>query len=162
VLIRRAELADAEAIRVIYNTEVTMSTHVFELVPHTLEQQQRWILDRSGAHAAVVAVEDDGTVIGFGSLSPYRPRPAYSTTVEDSVYVRPDKQGRGAGRAILAELVRLATAHGFHTIIGRIADHNEASIGLHHSLDFVEVGTEREVGRKFHRWIDVAVMQRLL
>ena len=75
MLIRPAEIADAEAIRSIYNTEVTTSTHVFELVPHTLDQQRRWIEDRSGAHAAVVAV-DDGVVIGFGALSPYRPRPA--------------------------------------------------------------------------------------
>ncbi len=162
VLLRRAELTDAEAIRSIYNVEVTTSTHVFELVPHTLEQQERWIRDRSGAHAAVVAVDDDGVVVGFGSLSPYRPRPAYSTTVEDSVYVHPDRQGAGAGKAILAELLDLATAHGFHSVIGRIADHNEASVALHRSLGFDEVGTEREVGRKFHRWIDVVVMQRLL
>ena len=161
MLIRPADIADAEAIRSIYNTEVTTSTHVFELVPHTLEQQRRWILDRSGAHAAVVAV-DDGAVVGFGSLSPYRPRPAYSTTVEDSVYVHRDRQGRGAGKALLTELVDLATAHGFHSVIGRIADHNEVSIALHRSLGFEEVGTEREVGRKFRRWIDVLVMQKLL
>lgn len=162
VLLRPAEVADAEAIRAIYNVEVTTSTHVFELVPHTLEQQERWIRERSGAHAAVVAVEEDETVVGFGSLSPYRPRPAYSTTVEDSVYVRADRQGLGIGRALLAELVQLATAHGFHSVIGRVADHNEASIALHRTLGFDEIGIEREVGRKFRRWIDVVVMQRLL
>ncbi len=161
MLIRPAELTDAEAIRSIFNNEVTTSTHVFELVPHTLEEQQRWIQERSGAHAAVVAI-GDGVVIGFGALSPYRPRPAYSTTVEDSVYVHPDRQGMGAGKALLSELVELATAHGFHSMIGRIADHNGASIALHRSLGFEEVGTEREVGRKFRRWIDVLVMQRLL
>lgn len=162
VLLRPAEMADAEAIRSIYNVEVSTSTHVFELVPHTLEQQERWIGERSGAHAALVAVDADGLVIGFGSLSAYRPRPAYSTTVEDSVYVHRDRQGMGTGRAILAELVHLATAHGFHSMIGRIADHNEASIALHKSLGFDEIGIEREVGRKFRRWIDVVVMQRLL
>ncbi len=162
MLIRPAELTDAEAIRSIFNNEVTTSTHVFELVPRTLDQQQRWIRERSGAHAAVVAVNDDDVVIGFGALSPYRPRPAYSTTVEDSVYVHPDRQGMGAGKALLSELVDLAVAHGFHSVIGRIADHNAASIALHRSLGFEEVGTEREVGRKFRRWIDVLVMQRLL
>lgn len=162
MLIRPAELTDAEAIRSIFNNEVTTSTHVFELVPRTLDQQQRWIRERSGAHAAVVAVDVDDSVIGFGALSPYRPRPAYSTTVEDSVYVHPDRQGMGAGKALLSELVDLAVAHGFHSMIGRIADHNAASIALHRSLGFEEVGTEREVGRKFRRWIDVLVMQRLL
>ena len=68
----------------------------------------------------------------------------------------------GAGKALLDELVDLATAHGFHSMIARIADHNAASIALHRSLGFEEVGTEREVGRKFRRWIDVLVMQRLL
>ena len=68
----------------------------------------------------------------------------------------PTGRAGGPARALLAELVDLATAHGFHSIIGRIADHNEASIALHRSLGFEEVGTEREVGRKFHRWIDVA------
>jgi phosphinothricin acetyltransferase len=101
-------------------------------------------------------------VVGFGSLSPYRSRPAYSTTVEDSVYVRRDRQRQGIGRLLLQELVRLATLHGFHSVIGRIVDGHEASIGLHRLCGFELVGVEREVGRKFGRWLDVVVMQRLL
>jgi phosphinothricin acetyltransferase len=100
--------------------------------------------------------------VGFGSLSAYRDRPAYRTTVEDSVYVHPDHQGRGVGRAVLGELVEVANARGFHTVIARIVGHNEASIAVHERLGFEPVGVEREVGRKFHQWLDVVVMQRLL
>lgn len=162
--VRLAHPGDAEAIRAIYNLEVTGSTVTFDLVPRSLEAQLAWIEQHSGAHPAVVAVDDDpaGTVIGFGSLSPYRSRPAYSTTVEDSVYVHRDHQGRGIGKLVLGELVRLATAHGFHSVMGRIVGGHEASIRLHESCGFVLVGIEREVGRKFGRWLDVALMQRML
>ncbi|MGH2683903.1 MAG: GNAT family N-acetyltransferase [Actinomycetota bacterium] len=159
--VRRAQLTDAAAIGEIYNLEVTTSTVTFDLVPRSLEEQQEWVTARSGAHAAVVAV-DDGEVVGFGSLSPYRDRPAYSTTVEDSIYVRRDQQGQGVGKLLLGDLVRLATLHGFHAVMGRIVGGHDASIAVHRALGFDVVGTEREVGRKFGRWLDVVVMQRLL
>jgi L-amino acid N-acyltransferase len=159
--IRLASLADADAIRDIYNLEVTESTVTFDLVPRTREMQEEWLREHAGAHPAIVAAED-GVVVGFGSLGPYRPRPAYATTVESSIYVRRDRQGRGYGRTLLAELLRLATAHGFHAVIARIVDGHEASIALHQKCGFDLVGVEREVGRKFGRWLDVVVMQRLL
>ena len=162
VKLRIATLDDAEAIRLIYNVEVLTSTVTFDLVPRSLDDQREWLRARSGAHAVVVAESDDGGIVGFGSLSPYRDRPAYSTTVEDSVYVHRDHQGAGVGRAVLTELVELAGAHGFHTVMARIVGGHDASIGLHRSLGFEEVGTEREIGRKFGRWLDVVVMQRLL
>jgi L-amino acid N-acyltransferase len=159
--VRLARLEDAEAIREIYNLEVTTSTVTFDLVPRTLDQQREWITARSGAHAAVVATEDR-EVVGFGSLSPYRDRPAYSTTVEDSVYVHRDKRGAGIGRLLLGELVSVATSHGFHAVMARIVGGHAASLAVHRGLGFETVGTEREVGRKFGRWLDVVVMERLL
>ena len=160
--VRPATIDDAEALRAIYNLEVLTSTVTFDLVPRSLEEQTAWMRARSGAHVVVVAETDDGHVAGFASLSPYRDRPAYSTSVEDSVYVHRDQQGRGVGRLLLADLVERAEQHGFHTMMARIVGGHEASIGLHRALGFVEVGTEREVGRKFGRWLDVVVMQKLL
>ena len=162
VTVRLATAADAEAIRAIYNREVVGSTVTFDMVPRTLEDQVVWLQARSGAHAVVVAEDDRGAVCGFGSLSPYRERPAYSTTVEDSVYVDPAHQGRGVGRVLLNELVGLATAHGFHSVVARIVGGHAASIALHQACGFEIVGTEREVGRKFRNWLDVVVMQRML
>jgi phosphinothricin acetyltransferase len=167
VRLRLATADDAPAIAEIYNREVTESTATFDLVPRSLAEQQAWLAARSGAYAAVVAEADGdggaaGGVVGFGSLSPYRDRPAYSTSVEDSVYVHRDHHGQGVGRALLGELVRVATAHGFHAVFARIVEGHEASIALHQRLGFETVGVEREVGRKFGRWLDVVVMERLL
>ena len=120
--IRLAELADAEAIRTIYNAEVTDSTNTFDMVPRTRAEQEAWVLGHSGVHPAVVAIELPGTgtdglsgangeiVLGFGSLSPFRERSGYSATTENSVYVDRSQRGRGVGRALLAELLVLASA----------------------------------------------------
>lgn len=161
VVLRPARLDDAEAIRQIYNAEVMTSTVTFDIVPRTLADQRRYLDDRSGAHAVIVAT-DDGRVVGYGALSAWRSKPAYSTSVEDSVYVHRDHQGRGIGKVLLAELTRVATAHGFHAVLARIVGGHEASIRLHEALGFEVVGTEREVGRKFGRWLDVVLMELLL
>jgi phosphinothricin acetyltransferase len=160
--IRLAEPGDAEAIRAIYNVEVAESTVTFDLVPRSLEQQQEWLRQHSGGHPAVVALDGSGTLLGFGSLSPYKERPAYAPTVEDSVYVHRGHRGGGVGRALLGELVRLAQAYGYHSLVARIVGGHDTSISLHAAHGFELVGVEREVGRKLGRWLDVVVMQRLL
>ena len=162
VELRLAQRRDAEAIRAIYNVEVLESTVTFDLVPRTLDDQVAWLDAHAGAHPAVVAVDPDGGVAGFGALSPYRDRPAYATPVEDSVYVHRDRRGSGVGRLLLEELVRLGREHGFHSAIARIVGGHEASIVLHERCGFAVIGTEHEVGRKFGTWLDVVLMQRLL
>ena len=166
LVVRLAERRDAEAIRALYNGYVTGSTATFDLVPRTLGEQVDWIDEHSGGHPAVVALDVDTlgreVLVGFGSLSPFRERPAYSTTVENTVYVDGSRHGEGIGRRVLEELMRLAAAHGFHAVIARIAGGNQASIALHRACGYELVGVEREVGRKFGRWLDVVEMQRLL
>lgn len=166
VVLRLATLADAEQIRAIYNHEVTHTVATFDLVPRSLDDQREWLAARSGAFAAIVAVDPgapaDEAVVGFGSLSPYKERAAYRTSVEDSVYVRRDRAGQGIGKALLTELLRVASASGFHAVFARIEASGTASRALHSACGFELVGVEREVGRKFNRWLDVAVMQALL
>src|SRR5262245_5576767 len=118
--VRLAERRDAEPIRSIYNVEVLESTVTFDMVPRTIDEQVAWIDEHSGGHPAIVAVDGDDTVVGFGSLSVWRERPAYSGSVEDSVYVHRDHRGRGIGKLLLQELVRLGADHGFHTVLARI------------------------------------------
>jgi len=161
VEIRLSTLDDAPAMRAIYNHEVENTTATFDLVGRTLSEQREWIAQRSGALGVLVA-EIDGTVAGFASLSPYHSRPAYRTTVEDSVYVSETARGEGVGKALLLELIDLAEQRGFHSIVARIAGGSDPSVALHHACGFVTVGTEREVGRKFGRWLDVVIMQFLI
>jgi len=162
VQIRPAELADAEAIAAIYNVEVLESTATFDLTPRSLEEQRTWQMERSGAHAVLVAQDEQGGIAGFASLSAFRSRPAYSPTVESSVYVATTHRRQGVARLLMIDLIATAQSHGFHSIIARIADSQIASLDLHESMGFDLIGIEREVGRKFGRWLDVAVMQVLL
>ncbi len=168
--IRPATPADAAATAAVYNHWVETSTFTFDLRTRTVEDQAAWLGERSGVLEVLVAEVDEGElgpdapagVVGFASLSPYRDRPAYRTTVEDSVYVHPGARGAGVGRALLDELVAVAGARGFHAVMARIVGGHDASIALHRRVGFDAVGTEREVGRKFGRWLDVVVMQLLL
>jgi L-amino acid N-acyltransferase len=159
--LRAAALDDAEALRSIYNPYVEQTTVTFDLRPRTLEEQRAWLHAHLGAYPVVVA-EEAGEVVGFASLSPWRDRPAYRTSAEDSVYVRGDHHGRGLGGVLVGEVVRLGTEHGFHTLLARIVGGHEASIAVHRKHGFDLVGTEQQVGRKFNRWLDVVLMQKLL
>jgi L-amino acid N-acyltransferase len=166
VILRPVELTDVEGIRSIYNTEVLDSTVTMDLVPRTVEAQRQWIEAHQGAHGAIVAVETPvgggaEQILGFASISPYRSRPGYSTTVENSVYVHREHQNRGIGRLLLDDVLHLAEESGFHSCVARILAGHEASIRLHASRGFDLVGIEREVGRKFGRWIDITLMQKL-
>jgi L-amino acid N-acyltransferase YncA len=171
--IRLAEKEDLPAVCTIYNTEVTESLVTLDIIPWTLADQHLWLDRHRGAHPAVVAVDDgetpgallgarDETVLGFGSLSPFRDKPGYATTVENSVYVARYCRRGGVGRAILEELIRLAKEHGFHAIIARTEGSNIPSTNLHVACGFEMVGIEREVGRKHGRWLDVVELQRML
>ena len=170
---RLAAPGDADAIRAIYNVEVLGSTNTFDMVPRTPDEQVAWLDEHRGVHPAIVAVEGAGVtrghvgadgeiVLGFGSLSVYRERPGYAATAENSLYVDRDHRGKGIGRALLDELLTLARGHGFHSLIARIAGHNETSIGLHRAAGFELVGVEREVGRHHRQWLDVVELQRVL
>ena len=158
--IRPARVSDAEAIRGIYNRSI-LTVATFDLEPRSLNEQQQWLALRSGAHIVLVA-DEGGGLAGFASLSPYRDRPAYRTTVENSVYVDEAHQGKGVGKKLMTELVDTARDHGFHSMIARIVSSNAASIALHRAVGFEIVGVEKEVGRKLGRWLDVVVMHRML
>jgi phosphinothricin acetyltransferase len=159
--IRLATPSDLDAINRIYNHYVLCSTCTYQTEPETAEDRAAWFGAHGPAHPITVA-EQSGLVLGWGSLSRYHPRAAYSRTVEDSIYVDANHQRRGVGRALLADLVERSAALGHHAIIAGIDAEQSGSVALHAALGFVTVGHLREVGFKFGRWLDVLYMQRVL
>lgn len=159
--IREATAADQRAILDIYNEAVLRSTATFDLEPRTWEEQQRWSEEHSPPYRVLVAVAGE-TVAGWGSLSPFRPRPGYRFTAEDSVYVREDFRRRGIAAGLLERLIEAAREGGFHSIMALIDGDNEVSVRLHERFGFRHVGRFPEVGFKFGRWLDVAHMQKVL
>ena len=169
---RPVELADAGALMNIYNPEVIETTVTFDLVPRTLAEQEDWIRRRLVTHPCIVAINDDDgegevgargeLILGFALVAPFKERPAYATTVENSVYVHRRARGRGVGEMLLRELIATAGESGFHSLIARIVGENEGSIRLHEKCGFTLVGTEIEVGRKHGHWLDVVEYQYVI
>ena len=161
VVLRTAELADAAAIEAIYRPYVLASTATFDIEPPGLEARQAWLTDRAPQHPVVVA-EADGGVIGWGSLSEYRSRAGWRLTAEIAVYVAEDERSSGVGSALVAELVDRGRTAGLHAIVSQIVAGNEPSIRLAERAGFVRVGSLREVGLKFDRWLDVEILELIL
>ena len=160
--VRGAVLADVAAIRAIYNEAIRNLPATFDTEEKSREDRERWFAERSPRHPVLVAVGADGAVAGWGSLSPFSDRPAWSRTVENALYVADGRRGQGVGTALLAALMAAARAHGHHTVIARIVGGNAASIRIHERAGFAAAGTLREVGWKFERWHDVVMMQAMV
>ncbi len=163
VNIRACEERDMVAVTAIYRHHVLHSPATFEIEPPGIREMmaRRARLVQKGFPYLVA--EQEGEVIGYAYAGPYRPRPAYRFTVENSVYVRPGNQRQGIGRRLMTALLAECAQKGFHQVIAVIGDAaNEASISLHERLGFHRVGTLRAVGFKFDRWYDSVLMQREL
>ena len=160
-MIRPAVPGDSEAIAAIWNHEVLHTSATTDTEPRSPEGQRAWLAAHGPRHPVVVAV-DAGEVVAFGALSPYRPKPAYAWTAENSVYVKDGWRGKGLGGALLERLLVLAESHGHRSVIARITACNEASLALHERRRFVRVGHERRVAFKHGIWHDVVTLQRIL
>jgi phosphinothricin acetyltransferase len=156
-------VADLAAITRIYAQAVREGTASFEIDPaDSAEMQRRFEALQADGYPYLVA-ECDGTVAGYAYAGPYRARPAYRFSVEDSVYVAPGRQRGGIGRALLASLIEAAEAKAFRQMVAVIGDSaNTSSIELHRAAGFRLVGTLENIGFKFGRWLDSVLMQRAL
>ena len=164
VAIRPAKTSDIPAIARIYAHAVEHGTSSFELTPPDEAEMARRMNDLMGKGFPYLTAEIDGGLCGYAYAGLYRTRPAYRLTLEDSVYVAPDMQRRGIGRALLAALIEAAQARGFRQMIAVIGDSpNQAgSIGLHEAVGFRHVGILQDVGFKLDGWRDTLLMQRAL
>ena len=161
--IRAAAPVDIASITEIYAHAVKHGTASFELeAPDETEMLRRYRSLADGGYP-YLAAEIDGTVAGYAYAGPYRARPAYRWTVEDSIYVAANAHRRGVGRALLDRLIEESTARGFRQMIAVIGDSAQApSIAVHRAAGFRYVGNIENVGFKFGRWLDSVIMQRAL
>ena len=161
--IRPAEPRDVAAITRIYDHAVRHGTASFELAPPDEAEMARRQKELFAGGFPYIVAEQATAVVGYAYAGPYRARPAYRWTVEDSIYVDPALHGRGIGRALLERLIAEAERSGFRQMLAVIGDSaNAGSIELHRALGFRMVGTFDNVGFKFGRWLDSVLMQRAL
>ena len=157
-MIRPPIADDLEAITAIYNDAIVNTVATFDVEPQSVAERAEWLTGQGPRHPVLVAAEDDA-VVGWASLAGYSPRPAYADTATVSVYVREDCRGRGVGTELMAAIMEAGRKAGLHVVLARIAGANPAGIRMHESAGFEHVGTLREAGRKFGRFLDVHVMQ---
>ena len=159
--IRPAAADDAAAIRAIRNDVIEHSTAMWTTQLLRPRDGSAWLEENLARRSAYVA-EASGDVVGFANWAPWRPKDGYRHTVEDSVYLVAGHQGRGLGAELLRTLIAGATESGAHVMMASIEATNATSVALHARQGFEVVGTAREVGRKFGRWLDLTMMRLAL
>ncbi|WP_207720841.1 GNAT family N-acetyltransferase [Lawsonibacter celer] len=154
--IRTAEQGDLAALLDIYNYEVLHGVATLDLAPRTLEQWQVWFDGHNVDNHPLYVAEAGGRVAGYASLSPYREKEAYRSTVELSIYIHPDFRRQGIAGALMGFLLDEARRDGrTHTVVSVITTGNEASCRLHERFGFTFCGRIPEVGMKFGRYLDI-------
>jgi len=154
----RAEKEDLPGIVVIYNQAILKTTATFDTQAKTLEDQIPWWNVHNDTFPIFV-VRKAAQVVGWGSLSPFSDRCAYSKTAEVSLYIHEDFRGIGLGKMLMGALISHVRTTDLHTVVSRIAGDNQVSLGLHEAFGFVNKGTLAEVGYKFGKFIDVHYYQ---
>ena len=161
--IRAAAAADIPAITAIYDHAVRHGTASFELEPPDAPEMMRRFATLADAGYPYLVAEADGGIAGYAYAGPFRPRPAYRWSVEDSVYVSAHMHRRGIGAALLGRLIVAAEQRGYRQMVAVIGDSAQTpSIALHRAAGFRPIGTIENVGFKFGRWLDTVLMQRAL
>lgn len=159
--IRAATAADLPSVAAVYDDQVRTSIATFDVEPpHADEWRRR--LDATGPGLHLLVADRGGEVVGYATSSSYRPRAGYRLTRETSVYLVDGARGEGIGRLLYDTLLARVADDGIHVVLGLVALPNPASVALHEACGFEHVGTLREVGRKFDRWLDTAWFQKIL
>ena len=160
--IRKAVENDLPQLLSIYNDIILNTTAVYDYEPHTLEMRKQWFETKRQQGFPVFVAEEDGKILGFSSIGPFRAWAAYKYSVENSVYVAAKAREKGIGKLLLPPLIEAAKKLQLHTIIASIDATNEASLRLHKSFGFEEVAHFKEVGWKFERWLDLKFLQLIV
>lgn len=162
VSLRPATPNDVPGILAIMNHNILHSTTVYDYDPKNVQEMEAWLQEKQEAGWPVIVADENGSVVGYGTYGTFRYKQGYRFTVEHSVYVAEGYAGKGIGKLLLSELITIAKASGYHTMIGGIDAQNTGSIAFHKKFGFKEAGTIKEAGFKFGRWLDVTFMQLIL
>lgn len=157
--IRFATKEDCAAIAEIYNHAVVHTAAIWNDKTVDTDNRIAWFEARQFAHFPVLVSEENGVVTGYSSYGDWRAFDGFRHTVEHSVYVHPDHQGKGLGRELLTALIEEARRRGKHVMVAGIEAQNSASLHLHETLGFITTGQMPQVGTKFGRWLDLTFMQ---
>ena len=158
--LRASRDADLSAITAIYTHHVLHGTGTFEIDPPTESDMMARRADVLSKGLPWLVLEESDHVLGYAYCNWFKPRPAYRFSAEDSIYLAPEANGRGLGRALLAELAAQAQRVGVRKLIAVIGDSaNTSSVGVHRSVGFAPVGVLKACGWKFDRWLDVVLME---
>jgi phosphinothricin acetyltransferase len=159
---RAATEADLPAINEIYNYYVPRSACTFDLEPKSAEWRAGWFRDRVTAGYPVLVAERGDVIAGWACLSPWSPKPAYRTTADESIYIDERFHGQGVGRALVGALLAEAVAREIEVVMAVIVACQSASLGLHRSMGFCDVGMFPHMGFKLGEWHDIVYLQRQL
>jgi L-amino acid N-acyltransferase YncA len=160
--LRPAAPDDAPAICHIYNQGIEDRAATLETLPRTTDERRQWLASRDPRHPVIVAEDDDGEVVGWGSLNAFSPRASYRFVADFSLYVERGRRGKGIGRQLLAGLVELARQHGYHKLVLSTLPWNAAGLRLYETFGFRVVGLYQEQGQLDGRWVDTVIMEKLL
>jgi phosphinothricin acetyltransferase len=155
-------MEDALRISEIYNEAILHGTATFDTEVKTESERMAWLSDHFDSNLPVLVSVQDGIVTGFAALNKWSPRKAYDTTAEVSLYMDAAYRGSGTGKLLFEQIVLSAQSVGLHCLVGRITQGNTVSIALSEQLGFSHIGIMREAGKKFGKFLDVHLMQKLL
>lgn len=158
--IRAATEADLPAINAIYNYYVPRSACTFDLEPKAPEWRAAWYRERVAAGHPVLVADRGDAVAGWACLSAWSPKPAYRTTADESIYIDERFHGQGVGRALVSALLAEAAARDIEVMMAVVAACQAASLGLHRSMGFRDVGLFPHMGFKLGEWHDIVYLQR--
>ena len=162
MIIRNAEEKDLPIILEIMNEAIENTTAIYDYYPRTTEFVENWFTKKQLDNLPVLVYEINNQAVAYGTYGPFRAWTAYKFSIEHSIYVHKDFQGKGIGKLLLKSLIQAAKEGGYHTIIGGIDASNEKSCSFHRQFGFEEVGRIKEVGFKFDKWLDLVFMQLIL
>ena len=158
-MIREASEKDLKGILEIYNDAILNTTAIYAYKIQTLEEKKQWYEKKKQDGYPVLVFEENGRAVGFATFGPFREWPAYKYTIEHSIYVHKDYRNQGIATKLMKEIIKIASAREYATVVAGIDAANEVSIKMHEKMGFKHSGTVTKAGFKFGKWLDLAFYQ---